>query len=136
MVVKGEAEKKDEATRFSAFNQWCGDQSRIKTNEIEAANDKIRMLAAKIEKAEAAIRRNTARIEELEEDVGRWKKDITSATDVRQKEAADYKATSADYAESLEALDGALATLKKRAQNVPQAELAQVLLQVSRSRLV
>jgi len=134
MAVKADAEKKDEATRFSAFDQWCGDQTRIKNNEIAAATENIAMLAAKIEKAAGAIRRNTDRIEELQEDVGRWEKDTKSATDVREREAADYRATSADYAESLEALDGALATLKRRAHKTPQAELAQVLLQVNKIR--
>lgn len=132
MIAKAITEKKDEATRFSAFSQWCGDQKRIKADEIADGTQKIEMLAAKIEKAAVLISELTARIEELDEDVGRWNKDTKSATEVRQREAADYKATSADYAESLDALDGALATLKKRAHNVPQAEFAQVLLQVSR----
>jgi len=136
MMVKADAEKKAEATRFSAFDQWCDDQTRIKNNEIAAATEKIDMLAAKIEKAEAAIRRHTERIEELEEDVDRWKRDTKAATEVRGREAADYSATSADYAESLEALDGALATLKKKAQKIPQAEFAQVLLQVSNLRAI
>jgi len=136
MMVKADAEKKAEATRFSALNQWCTDQDRIKNNEIDAATEKIAMLAAKIEKAAAAIRRNTERIEELEEDVGRWARDTKAATEVRGREAADYSATSADYAESLEALDGALATLKKKANNIAQPEFAQVLLQVSRLRAI
>jgi len=136
MTVKADAEKKAEATRFSAFGQWCKDQDRIKNNEIEAANEKIAMLAAKIEKATAAIRRNTDRIEELEEDVGRWQRDTKAATEVRGREATDYSATSADYAESLEALDGALATLKKQSGNVQQAEFTQVLLQVSKLRAI
>lgn len=136
MSVKADAEKKAEATRFSAFGQWCDDQTRIKNNEIAASTEKIAMLAAKIEKAEAAIRRNTDRIQELEEDVGRWARDTKAATEVRGRESTDYSATSADYAESLEALDGALATLKKKANNIPQAEFAQVLLQVSKLRKI
>jgi len=133
MMVKADKEKKAEATRFSAFDQWCDDQTRIKNNEIAAATEKIAMLAAKIEKAEAAIRRNTDRIEELEEDVGRWARDTKAATEVRGREASDYSATSADYAESLEALDGALATLKSKANKIQQAE---VLLQVSKLRAI
>merc|ERR1740138_930757 len=76
----------------------------------------------------------TARINELEEDVGRWKKDMGSASDVNAKESADYQALAADYTESLTALDGAIITLKKQAYNRPQAEEA--LLQVKRLRLV
>merc|ERR1740138_1006847 len=76
----------------------------------------------------------TARINELEEDVGRWKKDMSSASDVNAKESSDYQALAADYSESLSALDGAIITLKKQASNRPQAEAA--LLQVERSRLI
>merc|ERR1740138_181633 len=74
----------------------------------------------------------TARINELEEDVGRWKKDMGSASDVNAKESADYQALAADYSESLTALDGAIITLKKQAYNRPQAEAA--LLQASSKR--
>jgi len=131
MIAKADADMKAESVRFSAFDQWCGDQTRIKNDEISTATEHIAMLAAKIEKAEGNIRRLTDRIEELQEDVGRWQKDTKSATEVRNREKTDYDATSADYGESLDALDGALATLKKRAHNIPQAELAQVLLQVN-----
>jgi len=50
MLEKGIAEKKAEAVKFSAFNQWCGDQTRIKTNEIAAGDAKIEELKATIEK--------------------------------------------------------------------------------------
>jgi len=133
MFAKGTKEKEAEATRFSVFDQWCKDQKRIKTDEIEAGTEKIEKLAAQIEKDEALIKALTHRIEELEEDVGRWQKDTKSASDVRGKEAADYKATSADYGESLEALDDAIAVLKKKASKVDQA---QALLQIQNLKLV
>mmetsp|Transcript_17334 Transcript_17334/g.49262 ORF Transcript_17334/g.49262 Transcript_17334/m.49262 type:complete len:681 (-) Transcript_17334:51-2093(-) len=134
MKAKGVAEKNAEAVRFSEFSQWCQDQTRIKNEEIQAATEKIEMLSAKIEKAAALIRSLTDRIEELDEDVGRWEKDTKSATEVRNKEAADYAATSVDLGESLDALDGAILTLKKRSSNLAQAEAA--LLQVQSLKMV
>merc|ERR1719465_62404 len=89
------------------------------------------MLKAEIAKAEAHIRALTDRINELDEDVGRWKKDQKSATDIREKEAADYSATLVDLEESLAALDQAIAVLKERSAAVPQA-----LLQVRRLKLI
>jgi chromosome segregation ATPase len=121
MVVKAEAEKKEEAVKFSAFSQWCDDQTRIKTNEINKANEKIEMLKAEIAKAEAHIRALTDRINELEEDVGRWQQDQKSATDVRNKEAADFRATVQDYGESIDALSRAIAILKQQAYDRAQA---------------
>jgi len=134
MVVKAEAEKKEEAVKFSAFSQWCDDQTRTKTNEINKSNDKIEMLKAEIAKAEAHIRALTGHINELDGDIGRWQQDQKSATDVRDKEAADFRATVQDYGESIDALGRAIAILKKQAYDRPQAE--ESLLQVRSLRLV
>jgi len=133
MLEKGIAEKKAEAVHFSAFNQWCGDQTRIKKNEIADGDAKIAELKATIEKKASEIRKLTDRIDELDEDVGRWNKDSKSATDVREKEAVDFKATVLDYTESIDALAGAIAVLKKQASSTAQAE---AFLQVKRQRLL
>merc|ERR1719174_3272090 len=63
LYLKAEAEMKAEAVKFSAFDQWCTDQTRIKEEKIEK-------LKAAIFKMEVHIKDLTARIEELEEDVG------------------------------------------------------------------
>jgi predicted nucleic acid-binding Zn-ribbon protein len=131
MAVKGRKEMEVETNKFTAFYQWCGDQTRIKNDEIAKATQLMEELTATIERCAADIKSLTARIHELEEDVGRWKKDMSSASDVNGKEAADYQALAADYSESLTALDGAIITLKKQANNRPQA-----LLQVSKLPLV
>jgi len=136
MLAKGKKEKNDEASKFSAFAQWCGDQTRIKTDEIKKAEARMEQLEATILKDESEIRALTDRILELEEDVGRWGKDHKASTDVRNKENVDYVATLNDYSESLDALTEAIAVLKKQAYDRPQSELIQTLLQVKRQRLV
>mmetsp|Transcript_116682 Transcript_116682/g.238673 ORF Transcript_116682/g.238673 Transcript_116682/m.238673 type:complete len:698 (+) Transcript_116682:88-2181(+) len=136
MATKGRAEKEAEAERFAAFSQWCSGTSRVKTGEIKVATERLEMLGAEKQKSEARIRDLSSRIQELEEDVGRWTKDQASTSSVRTKEAADYRATSTDYTESLDALDGAIAVLKKQAHDRPQTELVQALLQVRGLRLL
>jgi len=136
MVAKGEAAKNDEAVKFSAFDQWCQNQQRIKTDEIAVGNDRIQQLAAAIEKGAVEIKALTSRIEELDEDAGRWKTDQQAATTVRDQESVDFKATVSDYTESLDALDGAIAVLKKQSRDRGQAELVQSLLQVKTAKLV
>lgn len=136
MLAKGTKEKQEEETKFAAFEQWCGDKLRVKTDEIAVGTEKIEKLSAQIEKAAVRIKQLTARIEELEEDVGRWKKDQKSATDVRDKEKADYVATANDYTESIDALTQAIAVLRKQAYDRPQAEVQQALVQVQSLRLV
>merc|ERR1719191_1895196 len=136
MLEKGIAEKNAEEVRFSAYSQWCDNQDRIKKKEIAEADEKIEKLNAEIQKAEADIAELTARIEELDEDIGRWKKDQTSASAIREKEKTDFQATLVDYSESLDALERAIAVLKKQDVDRPQAELMQSLLQVGKLRLV
>lgn len=136
MVAKGTKEKQDEEVRFSAFSQWCADTQRTKGDEIAAGNQKMEELNAFIDKSAVEIKKLTDRILELEEDVGRWKADQKSASAVRAMEEADYTATLTDYSESIEAIAGAIAVLKKQAYNRNQAELVQALVQVRSKRLV
>jgi len=136
MVEKGVAAKQDEEVKFSAFDQWCTNQQRIKNDEIEAGWNKIQALKAQIEKHDSDIAQLTDRIEELDADVGRWEKDRQAATAVRDKENADFKATVTDYTESLTAIAGAIEVLSKQQGDTVQAEFVQSLLQVQKSRVV
>merc|ERR1719272_1767432 len=136
MLEKGKAEKDDEEVKFSAYSQWCDNQDRIKKKEIAEANEKIEKLNAEIQKATADIDELTARIQELDTDIGRWKKDQTSATTIREMEKTDFTATLQDYSESIDALERAINVIKKQSADKPQAELFQSLLQVSKLRLV
>jgi uncharacterized protein YoxC len=132
LKAKGTKEKNDEEVRFSAFSTWCDNTKRTKTDEIQAGETKMEQLEAQIEKAAVLIRKLTERIQELDEDVARWNKDQKSASDVRNKEKADYTATFTDYSESIAAVGQALSVLKKQDNDRAQASL----IQVSRLRLV
>jgi len=137
MLETGKKDKNAEEVQFSAYRQWCGNQDRIKKKEISEADDKIEKLNAEIQKAAADIEELTARVQELDADNGRWKKDQTSATEIREKERADFQATLLDYSESLDALEGAINVLKKQNVDRAQADLVQEsLLQVQKLRLV
>jgi len=136
MVAKGTAAKHDEEVKFSAFSEWCDDTMKEKATEVQEGTDLMAKLDAKIQKAATHIVGLTDRILELDEDVGRWKKDQQSASTVRQREKEDYVATAADYRESLDALDGAIAVLKKQGYDRPQAEFMQALVQVQSQKLV
>merc|ERR1712232_1120623 len=68
----------------------------------------------------------TKEIAELDEDITIWKGDIKAATKVREIEKADYDALHKDYSESIDALQRAIAVLKKQAYDRKQASFAQV----------
>merc|ERR1719277_2573256 len=61
-----------------------------------------------------------------EEDISVWTGDSKAATKVRAIEKTDYDALHKDYSESVDALERAIAVLKKQAYDRSQASLAQV----------
>ena len=72
-------------------------------------------LAADIQKYTADAAQLTKEIAELDEDISIWQGDIEAATNVRDIEKADYDALHKDYSESVDALQRAIAVLKKQA---------------------
>eukprot|EP00413_Alexandrium_margalefii_P010920 CAMPEP_0204531638 /NCGR_PEP_ID=MMETSP0661-20131031/11275_1 /ASSEMBLY_ACC=CAM_ASM_000606 /TAXON_ID=109239 /ORGANISM="Alexandrium margalefi, Strain AMGDE01CS-322" /LENGTH=664 /DNA_ID=CAMNT_0051537805 /DNA_START=19 /DNA_END=2013 /DNA_ORIENTATION=- len=127
MMQKGKSEKHAEQVQFAAYKQFCDDTSVEKTRAIAEANEKIDMLKADIEKYTADAAMLTKEIAGHDEDVSVWTGDKKAATKVRELERADYDAMHKDYSESVDALQRAIAVLKKQAYDRRQApSLAQV----------
>merc|ERR1740122_868413 len=122
MSAKGKKEKHDEQVQFAAYKQFCDDTTVEKKRAIAEANEKIEMLKADIEKyiSDAAIL--TKEIAGHDADIAAWTGDMKSATKVREMEKTDYDATHKDYSESIDALERAIAVLKKQAYTRKQAE--------------
>jgi len=126
MLEKGKKEKHDEQVQFAAYKQFCDDTSTEKKRAIEEANERIEVLKADIQKYTADAMLLTKEIAELDEDIAIWKGDIKAATKVRQIEKADYDALHKDYSESVDALQRAIAVLKKQSYDRKQASFVQV----------
>merc|ERR1719387_1856867 len=126
MLEKGKKEKHDEQVQFAAYKQFCDDTTVEKKRAIEEANERIEVLKADIQKYTADAAQLTKEIAELDEDISIWNGDIKAATNVRDIEKADYDATHKDYSESVDALQRAIAVLKKQAHDRKQASLVQV----------
>jgi hypothetical protein len=127
MLEKGKKEKHDEQVQFAAYKQFCDDTSVEKKRAIEKASESIDMLKADIAKATADVELLTKEIAELDHDVSVWEGDQKAATKVREIEKTDYDATHKDYSESVDALQRAIAVLKKQAYDRAQkSSLAQV----------
>merc|ERR1719387_2100227 len=122
----GKEEKHAEQVQFAAYKQWCDDTTVEKTRAIAEAEEKIEILKADIQKYTADAALLTKEIAELDEDISIWKGDIKAATKVRDIEKTDYDATHKDYSESVDALERAIAVLKKQAHDRKQASLIQV----------
>merc|ERR1719324_750210 len=127
MLEKGKKEKHDEQVQFAAYKQFCDDTTVEKTRAIKEAEETIDVLKADIQKYTADAAQLTKEIAELDEDISVWNGDIKAATNVREIEKSDYDATHKDYSESVDALQRAIAVLKKQAFDRKQkSSLAQV----------
>merc|ERR1719198_714491 len=120
MLEKGKKEKHDEQVQFAAYKQFCDDTSVEKNRAIAEATETIGVLKADIQKYTADAALLTKEIAGLDEDISIWNGDIKAATKVREIEKADYDATHKDYSESVDALERAIAVLKKQAHDRKQ----------------
>jgi len=129
MLEKGKQEKHGEQVQFASYKQFCDDTTVEKARAIKEAEQTIEVLKADIQKYIADAALLTKEIAELDEDISVWGGDIKAATKVREIEKTDYDATHTDYSESVDALQRAIAVLKKQAYDRKQASassLAQV----------
>jgi len=127
MLEKGKSEKHDEQVQFASYKQFCDDTTTEKTRAIAEATETIDVLKADIQQYSAKAALLTKEIAGLDEDVSIWNGDIKAATSVRKIEKTDYDAMNKDYSESVDALQRAIAVLKKQAYDRKQsASLAQV----------
>jgi len=133
MVEKGKKEKGDEAIQFASFKTFCDNTVAAKQKAIAEAGEMIETLTADIEKYEAEAATLAKEIAGLEADISTWEGDSNAAVKVREIEYTDYTATHKDYSESISALEGAIAVLKKTSGDVAQAAAA--LTQVASGKL-
>merc|ERR1719436_1587130 len=86
----------------------------------------IEVQKADIQKYAADAATLTKEIAGHDEDISVWTGDKKAATNVRGIEKTDFDALHKDYSESVDALERAIAVLKKQAYDRTQASLAQV----------
>jgi len=122
MSAKGKEEKHKEQVQFAAYKQFCDDTAVERKRDIAEAEEKIGVLKADIEKYTTDAARLAKEIAAHDEDVAAWTGDQKAATKVRNMEKADYDKMHADYSESIDALERAIAVLKKQAYTRKQAK--------------
>merc|ERR1719446_1671915 len=115
MTAKGRAEKEAESVAFAKYKQFCDDTSEQKQRAIAEADAEIEQLQADIQKSESDAAVLGKKIEELDGEIAAWEADKQALTEVREKEHEDYRTTHVDYSESVDALERAIAILKRQA---------------------
>jgi len=120
MLEKGKKEKHGEQVQFASYKQFCDDTTVEKQRAISEAEETIGTLKADIGQYSAQSAQLTKEIAGLDEDISVWNGDIKAATNVRAIEKSDYDAMHKDYSESVDALQRAIAVLKKQAHDRSQ----------------
>merc|ERR1719281_1829020 len=106
---------------FKEYMSWCKDTTTDKKHEIITATDEIERLEATIMKNAVAAKELSDKVKAIDEDIAMWSQDKDAATEVREKEHADYMETNTDYTESIDALGKAIVALSKSQGSIPQA---------------
>jgi len=128
MYAKGKQEKHDETVAFATYTQFCKDTMDSKQKAVADGASEIERLAADIGKAQSDASVLGKEIAALGAQSDEWNKELSAAQKVRAAEKTDYVATHRDYNDSTDALDRAIAILKRQAHDRRQAE---ALLQVA-----
>ena len=130
MIAKGKAAKQDERVEFAKYTEWCQNTIAETAKALDEEAEQILQLKADIEKATTDAEGLAEEVKELEAETGELEAEVESATKVRNTEKADYKATHADFSESIDAIARAITVLSS------QGDVKQALLQVSSLRAV
>jgi molecular chaperone GrpE (heat shock protein) len=109
VLKDGEVEQK----QYEKFAEYCEDTAVKTQYEIKDLKAKSEELSAAIEKAAASITTEEATIGELAKTIATNNKDLSAATEIRDKEAADFAAADADMAETIDMLGRAIGILEK-----------------------
>eukprot|EP00928_Gymnodinium_smaydae_P006970 TRINITY_DN12490_c0_g1_i1.p1 TRINITY_DN12490_c0_g1~~TRINITY_DN12490_c0_g1_i1.p1 ORF type:complete len:572 (+),score=163.63 TRINITY_DN12490_c0_g1_i1:93-1808(+) len=123
LLSTGKAEKHDEEVRFAAFRTWCDSVKEERTRSIDVATKALVQHEADAGSAQADADNLGAEAGELDEQMNGWEGERAKASELRKASRAEFSAADADYAESIDAIRRAIAALKSRSADVPQALL-------------
>jgi len=129
MQGKAKQEKKGEEVAFAKFTTWCTQESANLKSDIKKNGEEIELLGAEITKLTSDTKELSDAIAGLQKDVSTYTADKKAADAQRAKDNAAFLEEQQDFSESVDALERAIAMLKKQDYDRPAAAAA--LLQVS-----
>eukprot|EP00746_Dinoflagellata_sp_MGD_P155195 gnl/MRDRNA2_/MRDRNA2_85246_c0_seq3.p1 gnl/MRDRNA2_/MRDRNA2_85246_c0~~gnl/MRDRNA2_/MRDRNA2_85246_c0_seq3.p1 ORF type:complete len:647 (-),score=243.60 gnl/MRDRNA2_/MRDRNA2_85246_c0_seq3:197-2137(-) len=122
--LEKEAEEDEEA--YEKMVCWCETNDKEKTKAVTLAGQRITQLGSDIEAYSAKATQLTTDIEALKEQVTELEEGLDKATEVRDKELAEFVAEEKDMIQSITSLKGAVVTLSKANSEVQTESLLQV----------
>jgi hypothetical protein len=109
VLKEGEAEQK----QYEAFAEWCEDSAVAKQYEIKDGKAAKERFEATIAKEGATISTNEVKIADLASTISTNEADLKAATEIRDKEAADFAKADADLSETISMLARAAGIISK-----------------------
>merc|ERR1719456_1736240 len=98
---------------YEEFAEYCEDTSKDLGFEIKTGKSEVADLQATIDAETGKINALEAKIEETAAGIAVDEKDLKAATEIRDKEAADFKATEIELSETIDVIERAIAILER-----------------------
>jgi len=110
--ITKDGELEDKA--YAEYADFCKGSKKDKGFEIKTAKAEIEDLTATIGKAVADIGASESKLEELGGTISTNDADLKAATEIREKEKAEFSAAEAELVETVDTLDRAINILEKK----------------------
>jgi hypothetical protein len=113
--MKEQLEKEQDSDEevYEKLACWCETNDKAKTKAISDAEAKITTLEGTIEKTIAKSETLKVEIASLEKEIAENKEALATATQIREKQSAEFTAEEKEMIQSIRALDSAITVLKK-----------------------
>merc|ERR1719197_2117684 len=106
-------EGKEAQTAYDEYAEWCEDRSTNLGFEIKTGKANVAELTATIEQETSSSATLETKIEELSNDIQTDEADLAAATEIRNKEAADFAAEEKELTTVLSMLERATSILSR-----------------------
>jgi len=113
LIAKITKEGEEEHKLFEDFTKYCHDESMELKFQIETGKKDVERAKATIADEEAKIGGAEAKIEELSTTIATAEKDLAAATEIREKENADFKKLEKELMEAVSMLERAYGIIER-----------------------
>jgi len=121
----------NESKLMEEYSMWCDEEANTKEDAITSSKRTIGDLKATIEDSKATIGTLTSTIDELTQKISSEEADLTAATEIRDKEHADFAASEKELVDTVDSLERATSVLKKNLGFMQTGKAAKVLASVA-----
>jgi len=117
-----ENEQKEDEETFDKLKCWCTTNGAGKTQAVADQKDKIDQLNSVIEGSTGKKAELSTEIEGLKKDIATAKQSLAEATEIRNKEAAEFHSEETELLKSVTLLKGAIVALSKHHAGLLQSD--------------